>query len=189
MNALELELDYPFGEALPEPGHTLEVAPGVRWIRMALPFALNHINLWLLADELDGVKGWTVVDCCITSDDAKALWEQIFATQLQGIPILRVLVTHMHPDHVGLAHWLCERWNAPLWMSATDYYAARLGSQSTTGFGGPDAAGFFCRPRAARPRRGGQDTGPHAVLPQHGAGHAQPIPPPHGRGHGAHRGP
>ncbi|WP_027478521.1 MBL fold metallo-hydrolase [Curvibacter gracilis] len=143
MNALELELDYPFGEALPEPGHTLEVAPGVRWIRMALPFALHHINLWLLADELDGVKGWTVVDCCIASDDAKALWEQIFATQLQGLPILRVLVTHMHPDHVGLAHWLCERWNAPLWMSATDYYAARLGSQSTTGFGGPDAAGFF----------------------------------------------
>lgn len=143
MNALELELDYPFGEALPEPGHTLEVAPGVRWIRMALPFALNHINLWLLADELDGVKGWTVVDCCIANDDAKALWEQIFATQLQGLPILRVLVTHMHPDHVGLAHWLCDRWNAPLWMSATDYYAARLGSQSSTGFGGPDAAGFF----------------------------------------------
>ena len=143
MNSLELELDYPLGETLPESGHTLEVAPGVRWIRMALPFALNHINLWLLADELDGVKGWTVVDCCIASDDTKATWEQIFATQLQGRPILRVLVTHMHPDHVGLAHWLCERWNAPLWMSATDYYAARLGSQSTTGFGGPDAAGFF----------------------------------------------
>lgn len=143
MNALELELDYPFGETLPEAGQTLEVAPGVRWIRMALPFALDHINLWLLADEIDGVKGWTVVDCCIANDHAKALWEQIFATQLNGQPILRVLVTHMHPDHVGLAHWLCERWNAPLWMSATDYYAARLGSQSTTGFGGPDAAGFF----------------------------------------------
>src|SRR5450830_430217 len=145
MNALELELDYPFGETLPEPGHTLEVAPGVRWIRMALPFALNHINLWLLADELDGVKGWTVVDCCIASDDAKALWEQIFATQLEGRPILRVLVTHMHPDHVGLAHWLCERWNAPLWMSATDYYAARLGSQCTSGYGhAPEHIALHC---------------------------------------------
>lgn len=143
MNLLEQELDYPFGEQLPAPGRTLEVAPGVRWVRMGLPFALDHINLWLLADEYQGVKGWTVVDCCITHDQAKAQWEQVFAHELQGLPILRVLVTHMHPDHVGLAHWLCERWRAPLWMSATDYYAARLGSQSTQGFGGPEAADFF----------------------------------------------
>ncbi|MDD0817018.1 MBL fold metallo-hydrolase [Curvibacter sp. HBC28] len=143
MNLLEQELDYPFGAQMPDSGSTLEVAPGVRWIRMALPFALDHINLWLLADEIDGVAGWTVVDCCISREEAKAQWEAIFAHELQGRPILRVLVTHMHPDHIGLAHWLCERWKAPLWISATDYYAARLGSQSTTGFGGPDSADFF----------------------------------------------
>jgi hypothetical protein len=62
-----------------------------------------------------------VVDCCITHDESKAQWETIFATQLEGLPILRVIVTHMHPDHIGLAHWLCARWNAPLWISATDY--------------------------------------------------------------------
>lgn len=143
MNPLEQELHYPFGDILPAPGDTLEVAPGVKWIRMTLPFALDHINLWLLRDEIDGRAGWSVVDCCITRDEAKAQWEQVFATQLEGLPILRVLVTHMHPDHIGLAHWLCERWNAPLWISATDYNAARVASHSTTGFGGEHAAAFF----------------------------------------------
>ncbi len=143
MNSLEHELRYPFGDSLPAQGETIEVAPGVRWIRMALPFALDHINLWLLRDEIEGRAGWSVVDCCITRDEAKAQWEQVFATQLQGLPILRVIVTHMHPDHIGLAHWLCERWNAPLWISATDYNAARMASQSTTGFGGEGAARFF----------------------------------------------
>lgn len=143
MNALEQELQYPWGDTLPAPGTTLELAPGVRWIRMTLPFALDHINLWLLRDEIDGRAGWTVVDCCITKDEAKAQWEQIFATQLEGLPILRVIVTHMHPDHIGLAHWLCERWNVRLWASATDYNAARLASQSTTGFGGERSAVFF----------------------------------------------
>lgn len=124
MNELERELKYPFGDTLPAPGEALEMAPGVRWIRMGLPFALDHINLWLLEDEVDGRRGWTVVDCCIARDEAKAQWEQIFATQLNGLPVLRVIVTHMHPDHIGLAHWLCERWDAPLWISATDYNTA-----------------------------------------------------------------
>jgi glyoxylase-like metal-dependent hydrolase (beta-lactamase superfamily II) len=149
MNEQERQLHYPLGESLPPLGSTLAVAPGVRWIRMGLPFALDHINLWLLRDALpspDGqslVQGWTVVDCCITRDETKAQWEQIFANELQGLPIVRVLVTHMHPDHMGLAHWLCERWKAPLWISATDYQAAKLASQSTTGFGGEAAAVFF----------------------------------------------
>lgn len=140
---LEARLHYPLGDALPEAGRALTVAPGVKWIRMGLPFALDHINLWLLRDTLDGAEGWTVVDCCISRDEAKAQWEQVFANELEGLPILRVIVTHMHPDHIGLAHWLCERWNCRLWISATDYNSARIGSQSTTGFGGASAADFF----------------------------------------------
>ncbi len=143
MNLLEQRLQYPFGDTLPAQGETLEVAAGVRWIRMTLPFQLDHINLWLLRDQIDGRAGWTVVDCCISRDESKDQWERIFATQLQGLPILRVIVTHMHPDHIGLADWLCERWNAPLWISATDFNAARIGSQSTIGFGGAAAADFF----------------------------------------------
>ena len=143
MNELEKQLHYPLGETLAPEGGTLEVAPGVRWIRMALPFALNHINLWLLRDCIDGVQGWSIVDCCIHRDEAKAQWESIFANELQGLPILRVIVTHMHPDHIGLAHWLCERWNVNLWISATDYQVARLGCLGPTGFGGDRAASYF----------------------------------------------
>lgn len=145
---LEARLHYPLGDALPDPGRALVVAPGVKWIRMALPFALDHINLWLLRDTLDGREGWTVVDTCIARDEAKAQWEQVFAHELEGLPVLRVIVTHMHPDHIGLAQWLCERWSTAdhdcrLWISATDYNSARVGSRSTTGFGGDGAAAFF----------------------------------------------
>ncbi|WP_096667452.1 MBL fold metallo-hydrolase [Polaromonas sp. AET17H-212] len=147
MNPQEAQLHYPFGDALPPSGGALEVAPGVKWLRMRLPFALDHINLWLLRDELPGpagsVSGWTVVDCCVSRDESKAQWEQIFAGELEGLPILRVIVTHMHPDHIGLAHWLCQRWNAPLWISATDYHTARIATGNSTGFGGESAAGFF----------------------------------------------
>jgi glyoxylase-like metal-dependent hydrolase (beta-lactamase superfamily II) len=143
MNALESQLAYPFGDTLPAVGTTLEVAPGVRWLRMALPFALDHINLWLLRDRLDGRDGWTIVDCGITNDATRSAWEQVFANELQGLPVLRVIVTHMHPDHIGLAHWLTERWGVRLWISATDYNAARLASTATTGFGGPASARFM----------------------------------------------
>jgi len=148
MNELERQLHYPLGDTLPEPGQTIEVAPGVRWVRMALPFALDHINLWLLRDRLDGREGWTVVDCCISRDEAKAQWEQIFASTFEGLPLLRVIVTHMHPDHIGLADWLCAQWSTPefpcrLWMSATDYNLARIGSSGSNGFGGDSSALFF----------------------------------------------
>jgi glyoxylase-like metal-dependent hydrolase (beta-lactamase superfamily II) len=142
-NDKEHELVYPFGDMLPAMGTTHEVAPGVRWVRMALPFALDHINLWLLRDEIDGLEGWTIVDCGITNDATRNAWEQVFANELGGLPVLRVIVTHMHPDHIGLAHWLTERWQCRMWISATDYNAARMASQSTTGFGGDAAAAFF----------------------------------------------
>jgi glyoxylase-like metal-dependent hydrolase (beta-lactamase superfamily II) len=151
MNAQEAELHYPLGDALPAAGGTLAVAPGVRWIRMGLPFALDHINLWLLRDEMAGQAGWTVVDCCVSRDEAKAQWEQIFAGELEGLPILRVIVTHMHPDHIGLAHWLCERWTAPLWISATDYNTASLSIRGSAGFGGANSAGFFASHGLANP--------------------------------------
>lgn len=148
-NALEHQLVYPHGDTLPALGTTLEVAPGVRWLRMGLPFALDHINLWLLRDELDGRSGWTVVDCGIANDTTRAAWEQVFASPaLEGLPVLRVICTHMHPDHIGLADWLCGRWAVDgepirLWISATDWNAARMASAQTTGYGGETAARFF----------------------------------------------
>ena len=140
MNPLESQLDYPFGATLPETASVLELAPGIFWLRMGLPFALDHINLWLLADELDQgngpVRGWTVVDCGIADDATRAAWEGIFANHLDGLPILRVIATHCHPDHVGLADWLCQRWQAPLWMTAAEYMSARMMSASLPGVDG-----------------------------------------------------
>ncbi|ALT78435.1 MBL fold metallo-hydrolase [Paucibacter sp. KCTC 42545] len=142
-NSRESELHYPLGDALPAPGATLELAPGVRWLRMGLPFALDHINLWLLRDEIDGQAGWTIVDCGVANPATQALWEQVFANELAGLPVLRVIVTHFHPDHIGLAAWLTEKWQCRLWISATDFHLARLASGSTVGMGGHSAAAFF----------------------------------------------
>lgn len=143
----EKALHFPLGTTLPELGQALEVAPGVWWIRMALPFALDHINLWLLADTEEtptGVRhGWTAVDCGVTNPGTQDAWRQVMAGPMKGLPILRVVVTHMHPDHMGLAHWLCEQFNAPLWMSATEYQAALLASTGASNFGGLSTQRFF----------------------------------------------
>ncbi|HKO09442.1 MAG TPA: MBL fold metallo-hydrolase, partial [Alphaproteobacteria bacterium] len=81
----------------PDPGTTLEVAPGIRWLRMPLPFALDHINLWLLEDE----GGWTIIDSGFgRGEETKQLWERVFAATLGGRPVKRVIVTHFHPDHI-----------------------------------------------------------------------------------------
>jgi len=144
------ELHYPMGETLPAPGFATEVAPGIFWLRMGLPFALNHINLWLLRDRMphptqsDAVQeGWTVVDCGIDNPATRQAWLQVEQDMLQGLPILRVLVTHMHPDHMGLAHWLCERWKAPLWMSTSEYQSALLAASGLSNFGGAQTVAFF----------------------------------------------
>ena len=147
-HALEARLHYPLGRALPDAESVIDVADGLRWVRMGLPFALNHINLWLLRDAVDGTEGWTVVDCGVDRAESRTQWEWIFEHALDGLPIVRVIVTHMHPDHIGLAHWLCQRWTTPqhtcrLWMSATDHLAARTLSQQAPMDGRQGMADFF----------------------------------------------
>lgn len=151
MNLLEAQLDYPLGDALPDTGTYLQVAPGVYWLRMGLPFALNHINLWLLEDHFDDgsgrgtVPGWTAIDCGIANDVTRDAWQTIFAQGLRGLPIKRVLATHCHPDHVGLADWLCQHWQAPLWMTTGEYAYARLMTASMSGFDGEAMLQHFKR--------------------------------------------
>ena len=143
-NAQEGELNYVFGDKLPDIGRTLPVADGVRWLRMRLPFALDHINLWLLRDRQDGREGWAIVDCGIDNEATRAAWEQVFATELQGLPVLRVICTHMHPDHIGLAQWLTATWQCRLWISATDWNAARVASSAIgDAHSGHGAADFY----------------------------------------------
>jgi glyoxylase-like metal-dependent hydrolase (beta-lactamase superfamily II) len=114
-------LDFPVATA-PAPGDVVPIAPGVSWLRMPLPFALNHINLWLLDDG----ASWTVVDAGYAMPETSALWERIFAERLDGKPVGRIIVTHYHPDHIGLAGWLAERWDAPLWITEKEWLHARM---------------------------------------------------------------
>ena len=119
-------VDYVF-EGEPRAGELREVAPGVHWLRMPLPFKLDHINLWLLEDD----DGWTIVDTGIALDDVKEAWERIFATRFDGRPLKRVIVTHFHPDHMGLAGWLTERFGVPLWAPLAEWAFARMLSLDT----------------------------------------------------------
>jgi glyoxylase-like metal-dependent hydrolase (beta-lactamase superfamily II) len=143
MNPQERELDYPLGERLPAPAELVDVAPGVRWLRMPLPFALDHIHLWLLRDCFEGREGWTLVDCGIAAPETRALWQQIEAESLGGLPIVRILCTHMHPDHLGLAAELGERHQAPLWMTLGEYAMGRILSATLPGTGGEASAAHF----------------------------------------------
>jgi glyoxylase-like metal-dependent hydrolase (beta-lactamase superfamily II) len=97
---------------------------------MPLPFALDHINLWLLEDG----PGWTIVDAGYAIPETQAAWEQVFSRYLGDRPVTRIIVTHFHPDHIGLAGWLAERWHAPLWITEKEWLYARVMSRGSDDF-------------------------------------------------------
>jgi glyoxylase-like metal-dependent hydrolase (beta-lactamase superfamily II) len=113
--------DYPFPDPPPS-GTLLQVAPGVFWVCMPLPFALKWINLWLIEDG----DGWTLVDTGILTSETKTAWRTIFEQHLGGRPIRRVICTHMHPDHVGLAGWITRKFQCQLWMTRLEYVTCRM---------------------------------------------------------------
>jgi glyoxylase-like metal-dependent hydrolase (beta-lactamase superfamily II) len=114
-------LQYPFAEA-PGAGSTLEVAAGVRWISMPLPFQLDHINLWWIAD--------TIIDTGIGDETTRGLWEKI----LPGKQVTRVILTHYHPDHAGNAAWLCEKFGPELWTTQGEYLTAHAVRTASAGY-------------------------------------------------------
>jgi len=113
--------DYVF-DGVPDLGETKEVAPGIFWVRMPLPFALNHINLWLLKDG----EGWTIVDTGYNSDEIKKTWLEIVANKMEGRPVKRLVVTHFHPDHFGLGGWFLDQFDIPLWIPTAEWMQARM---------------------------------------------------------------
>ncbi|MEQ1518315.1 MAG: MBL fold metallo-hydrolase, partial [Usitatibacteraceae bacterium] len=119
------------------------VAPGIYWIRMPLPFALNHINLWLLEDEDEDGLGWTIVDTGYGVPTTHDLWDQHFATIMGGKPVKRIIVTHYHPDHVGCAAWLHEKTGAPVWMTTSEYLSAHAAAEDVAGFDRENSARLF----------------------------------------------
>jgi glyoxylase-like metal-dependent hydrolase (beta-lactamase superfamily II) len=114
-------LTYP-RESPPEPGQPLEIAPGLLWVRVPLPFVLNHVNCWLLDDG----PSWTLIDTGADRAETRALWEDVIANHLRGKPIGRLVVTHGHPDHVGLAGWLCEKLNIRLHITLAEWLAPQV---------------------------------------------------------------
>jgi len=149
MNALESQLSYAFGETIPVPGEALQIVPGLRWARMPLPFALDHVNLWLLQDnvEQDGATrtGWSLIDTGAGTDATRAAWEQLLAEGLDGQALVRLIATHCHPDHVGLAGWLCERFSAPFWTTTGEFGFMRMMAAALPGVDGPSAIPHFER--------------------------------------------
>ncbi|ODU21297.1 MAG: MBL fold metallo-hydrolase [Sphingomonas sp. SCN 67-18] len=115
-------LTYPLGSFGPGPGDLHGIAPGVGWARLPVPGSLKHINVWAL-DDGDGVA---IVDTGLNMPAAREAWEALFAGPLAGRRVSRVIVTHFHPDHIGLAGWLCARFDVALWMNRTEFLMARL---------------------------------------------------------------
>ena len=133
-------LIYPF-EAPPARGRTIEVVPGVRWIRMPLPYALDHINLWAIDDE----DGWAIVDTGARTEEAGLVWRELLANAPDERPLTRVFVTHMHPDHVGMAGWLTRKCGVRLWMTRLEYLMCRVMVSDTGREAPPDGLDFYRR--------------------------------------------
>jgi glyoxylase-like metal-dependent hydrolase (beta-lactamase superfamily II) len=132
-------LEYPCGDA-PAPGDSVVVAPGVRWIRMPMPGPLNHINLW----SLDDICGYTLVDSGMRTDEIQQAWRKLFSRGDSEATVSRILITHMHPDHVGMAGWLAGKFGCRLWMTRQEYLYCRV-LMSDTGRTAPEQALQFFR--------------------------------------------
>ena len=110
------ELHYPW-ERHPGPDQVVEIAPGILWLRLKLPFRLDHVNIYLIADD----DGFALVDTGFGNDATTRAWEALFAGALADVAISRVIVTHAHPDHVGMAGWIVQRFGCPFYMSQIEY--------------------------------------------------------------------
>jgi glyoxylase-like metal-dependent hydrolase (beta-lactamase superfamily II) len=117
-------LTYPLGRTGPEPGELIPIAEGVGWTRSPVPGSLNHINLWAL-DDASG-DGVALVDSGLDIAPARDGWDALFAGPLAGRTVTRIIVTHFHPDHLGLAGWLAERFGVRLWMTRGEWLFARM---------------------------------------------------------------
>ena len=119
-------LVYPLGDHAPEYGRLFPIAPGIGWTRLPVPGSLNHINIWLLDDEDEHGDGIAIVDTGLFFPPSIEAWKNLIAGDLAGKRITRVICTHFHPDHIGNAGWLCNKFKVELWMNRTEWLMARM---------------------------------------------------------------
>jgi glyoxylase-like metal-dependent hydrolase (beta-lactamase superfamily II) len=112
-------IEFPF-PVPPKPLEVIEAAPGISWIRLPLPFRLDHVNVYLIEDG----DGFALIDTGIDDTATRETWQALFDGPLRGKPLTRILSTHCHPDHIGLAGWLCQRFDLQLYASQTEYLDA-----------------------------------------------------------------
>ncbi len=113
---MSIGLQYPLPTP-PAAGQTCEVAEGVLWTRMPMPFSLDHINVYLLRDD----GGWWIVDTGLNRETCKRLWQDIWSDLSPSGPLKGVICTHFHDDHTGLAGWFEREWKVPIHMSVQEY--------------------------------------------------------------------
>ena len=153
-------LQYPWPET-PSPGTTIEVAPGIHWLSMPLPFALDHINLWVVRDD----AGWCIVDTGIGDERTRGVWDKLLE---RFSPVTRVVLTHYHPDHAGNAEWLCTRFGVELWTTQGEYLTAHAVRASAAGYTTEAVLEVF--------KRNGLDTDRHKAMSGRGNRYAQLVP-------------
>lgn len=117
---------YPFGGAEPASGDIMRVAPGVDWVRLVVPGPLRHVNCYSIEDADAQGGGVALVDAGMNLPDSRAAWRAVFAGPLAGVRVTRMIGTHMHPDHIGLAGWMCAHHDAPLLMTRAEWLTARM---------------------------------------------------------------
>jgi len=131
-------LVYPF-ETGPAEGEAIDIAPGVKWMRMPLDGSLGFINVWAVRDA----EGWAVVDTGMRGAATTSAWSRVFAEVFEGKPVTRVLATHMHPDHVGMAGWITRKFDCRLWMTRLEYLTCRVLAADTGREAPEDGVRFF----------------------------------------------
>jgi glyoxylase-like metal-dependent hydrolase (beta-lactamase superfamily II) len=115
-------LTYPLGRRVPELGELIALAEGIGWARLPIPGSLKHVNIWVLEDG----PGVALIDTGLDIAACREGWEALLAGTLAGRTVTRILCTHFHPDHLGLAGWLAGRFAAPLWMTREEWLFARM---------------------------------------------------------------
>ena len=130
-------IHYPH-ETPPAKGTAREIADGILWIRLSMPLGLDHVNVYALREP----NGWTVIDTGLDTKLNRREWAAIITDDLRGDPILRVVVTHHHPDHVGLAGWFMAQ-GAELWMTRTAWLTARMLTLDEEPIPSPEAVSFW----------------------------------------------